>query len=235
MLETIVGLFWTVALFYAGLGVSFAIPFVLFWSGRIDSAAQHGSWGFRLAILPGTIALWPLMALKTVRALRHSPSSPDPERPVSPSTQRHIHGIVFIVLTAAVPIICTAALLSRPRVEFSVASQLQPAPLPHIIPLEISAPKDLPMKAGLRTDGISYQVELEVSRPLDEPIVALYWHPEPENRSPPDEPIFLGSVWGPSRLLFNLPLEHRLPSGVLKIIALTGTQRTLGTIPISWR
>ena len=84
MLEKIVGLFWTVALFYAGVGLSFAVPFVLLWSGRIDSAAQHGSWGFRLAILPGTITLWPLMALKTLRALRFSYPSPHPERPLSP-------------------------------------------------------------------------------------------------------------------------------------------------------
>ncbi len=228
-------MFWTVALFYAGVGLSFAVPFVLFWSGRIDSAAQHGSWGFRLAILPGTIALWPLMALKTLRVLRFSYASPDPERPVSPRMQRQIHGIAFMALAAVVPILCAAALLSRPGIEFSVAEQLQPAPFSGIAPLELPAPDGLPMKAALRTDGNSYQVDLEVSQPLDEPIVALYWSPGTGIQSLAGESTFLGSVWGPSRLLFTLPVEGRFAPGTLTFIALTGNQRALGAIPVSLR
>jgi hypothetical protein len=235
MLEIIVGLFWMVALSYTAAGLIFAIPFVLFWAGRIDTAAQHGSWGFRLAILPGVIALWPLMALKALRALRHSYSSPDPEQPVAPSMQRQIHGIAFVALAALVPVVCTAALLSRPRIESSIARQLQPMPLPQVVPLEIPAPNNLPIKAALRTDGSNYQFELEVFRAFDEPVVALYWSRETETHGLADKAIFLGSVWGPSRLLFNLPLGDQFVSGVLTFMALTGNQRVLATLPVSSR
>lgn len=48
------------------------------------------------------------------------------------------------------------------------------------------------MKAALRTDGNSYQVELEVSQPLDEPIVALYWSPGTGTQSLAGESPFWG-------------------------------------------
>ena len=46
---------------YLGLGLLFAIAFVLFGVQRIDPAARGGTWGFRLMIIPGAMALWPLM------------------------------------------------------------------------------------------------------------------------------------------------------------------------------
>ena len=46
---------------YLACGLVFAIPFVLVGVKRIDPHAAHGSWGFRLLIIPGTIALWPLL------------------------------------------------------------------------------------------------------------------------------------------------------------------------------
>ncbi len=54
---------WVVRLLtaYAVLGVVFAIPFVLAGVGRIDPAARTGTRGFRLLILPGVAALWPLL------------------------------------------------------------------------------------------------------------------------------------------------------------------------------
>jgi len=46
---------------YLALGLLFAIPFALIGVKRIDPHAAHGSWGFRLLIIPGTMALWPLL------------------------------------------------------------------------------------------------------------------------------------------------------------------------------
>ena len=46
---------------YLVFGLAFAIPFVLVGVKRIDPHAAHGSWGFRLLIIPGTMALWPLL------------------------------------------------------------------------------------------------------------------------------------------------------------------------------
>jgi hypothetical protein len=55
---------WLVAALgiYAGLGLLFAIAFVIRGAARVDPQAMGGSWGFRLAILPGVVALWPILA-----------------------------------------------------------------------------------------------------------------------------------------------------------------------------
>ena len=47
---------------YLGMGFLFASPFVLLGVKRMDPHAAHGSWGFRLLIIPGTMFLWPLLA-----------------------------------------------------------------------------------------------------------------------------------------------------------------------------
>lgn len=57
---------------YLAWGFIFAIPFVLFGVKRIDPHALHGSWGFRLLIFPGAMALWPLL-LRRWRSGVHTP------------------------------------------------------------------------------------------------------------------------------------------------------------------
>lgn len=47
---------------YLGVGIVFAIAFVWKGAGRVDPSAKEGSLGFRLLILPGTAALWPILA-----------------------------------------------------------------------------------------------------------------------------------------------------------------------------
>lgn len=63
MLSTAVAqwLVWAMAL-YALIGLAIAVPFVARGAGKIDPSATHGSVGFKLAILPGCIALWPIVA-----------------------------------------------------------------------------------------------------------------------------------------------------------------------------
>ena len=46
---------------YLVCGLVFAIPFVLVGVKKIDPHAAHGSWGFRLLVIPGTMAFWPLL------------------------------------------------------------------------------------------------------------------------------------------------------------------------------
>lgn len=55
---------------YAGLGVVFAVLFVLFGVDRIDPAARGAAPGFRLMILPGSAALWPLLLRRWLRGAR---------------------------------------------------------------------------------------------------------------------------------------------------------------------
>ena len=62
MAETIAGWLVTALGVYAGLGLLFGVAFITRGAARIDPQAVGGSWGFRLAILPGVVALWPLVA-----------------------------------------------------------------------------------------------------------------------------------------------------------------------------
>lgn len=66
---------------YLGLGLAFAIPFVLVGVQRIDPHARHASWGFRLLILPGTMALWPLLMWRWVKGMSTPPEESNAHRP----------------------------------------------------------------------------------------------------------------------------------------------------------
>ena len=52
---------------YALAGVVFALAFVTAGVTRLDPAARSTSWVFRALILPGSAALWPLLAVKWAR------------------------------------------------------------------------------------------------------------------------------------------------------------------------
>jgi hypothetical protein len=55
-------------------GLLFAIPFVLVGAGRIDPHAAHGSWGFRILIIPGAMIFWPLLGWRWLEGV---PAPPD--------------------------------------------------------------------------------------------------------------------------------------------------------------
>jgi hypothetical protein len=49
---------------YASAGVLFAVPFTWWLAGRLDPAARHGTWGFRVLALPGAAAFWPYLLVR---------------------------------------------------------------------------------------------------------------------------------------------------------------------------
>lgn len=73
---------WLVILLgvYAALGLIFALAFVTRGVGRVDPAAREGTWGFRLLILPGTVALWPLLARRWLVGVTAPPEEKNPHR-----------------------------------------------------------------------------------------------------------------------------------------------------------
>jgi hypothetical protein len=50
-----------IAAFYLTMGVVVGLPFVLSGIGRVDPAAKDAPWTFRILVLPGIIAFWPLL------------------------------------------------------------------------------------------------------------------------------------------------------------------------------
>lgn len=62
-IETVSAILQGVAL-YAAAGLVFALLFLALGLIRIDNGAKGAGLGFRLMILPGLIALWPLMLIR---------------------------------------------------------------------------------------------------------------------------------------------------------------------------
>jgi hypothetical protein len=58
---------------YASLGLVFAVPFVWFGVQRLDSEAQGSGIGFRLLILPGVAAFWPMFLHRWRRRIAEPP------------------------------------------------------------------------------------------------------------------------------------------------------------------
>jgi len=70
MIEMISTLLVTLVGIYVLIGILVALPFILRGAGWLDPAAAQGSAGFRILILPGAIALWPLLLWKWAAAVR---------------------------------------------------------------------------------------------------------------------------------------------------------------------
>jgi hypothetical protein len=58
---TIANLLVGLATLYLALGLVLVAPIVLRGINRIAPVARASSWGFRLIIIPGVIALWPIL------------------------------------------------------------------------------------------------------------------------------------------------------------------------------
>jgi membrane protein implicated in regulation of membrane protease activity len=65
---------------YLMIGLVVGIIVVLTGLGRLDPVAAHGTWGFRLLVLPGMAALWPIILSRVVRGVRHPPEESNAHR-----------------------------------------------------------------------------------------------------------------------------------------------------------
>lgn len=68
---------------YLACGLAFAIPFVLVGVKKIDPHAAHGSWGFRLLIIPGTMVFWPLLLRRRASGVSEPPEESSAHRRAS--------------------------------------------------------------------------------------------------------------------------------------------------------
>ncbi|MEL6328191.1 MAG: hypothetical protein AAFR38_00900 [Planctomycetota bacterium] len=59
---------------YVALGLLAGLAFVLMGAARVDPATRGTGWAFKLLILPGCVALWPLMVGRWVM----TPPAPSP-------------------------------------------------------------------------------------------------------------------------------------------------------------
>jgi hypothetical protein len=68
---------------YLTCGLTFAVAFALVGVKRIDPRAAHGSWGFRVLMVPGTMALWPLLLRRWASGVREPPAECTAHRRIS--------------------------------------------------------------------------------------------------------------------------------------------------------
>ena len=83
MFETLAKIFVYALGIYAGLGLIFAVLFVWIGVQRLDSEAQGSGVGFRLLILPGVTAFWPMFLLRWMRGTAEPPVESNPHRRLS--------------------------------------------------------------------------------------------------------------------------------------------------------
>ncbi|MFN0124289.1 MAG: hypothetical protein ACKV2V_27635 [Blastocatellia bacterium] len=69
-----------ILLAWAGIGFLFALWFALAGVTRLDAAAAGTGAGFRLLLLPGAIALWPLLAWRLARGAHEPPTEHNAHR-----------------------------------------------------------------------------------------------------------------------------------------------------------
>ena len=80
MSETLAQAFVYALTTYAGVGLVFALVFVFFGVSRIDSEAQGSGIGFRLLVLPGVAAFWPMFLRRWMRGITEPPVEKNPHR-----------------------------------------------------------------------------------------------------------------------------------------------------------
>lgn len=78
----------TLAAWYFVVGLIVAVGISAAGLHRLDPVAAHGTWVFRLLILPGLTALWPLMLMRVVRG----PGQPPEEHNAHRDAARHRSG-----------------------------------------------------------------------------------------------------------------------------------------------
>jgi hypothetical protein len=80
MYERLATAFAYVLYLYFGIGLLFAVAFVTTGVKRLDPNASGSGVAFRLLILPGSAAFWPLLLRRWIRGDRDVPEERNPHR-----------------------------------------------------------------------------------------------------------------------------------------------------------
>lgn len=95
---------------YAAVGAAFGLVFVTRGVGQLDPNAQGTGVGFRVLIVPGVVALWPVLAARWI----HSPASDHAAGNTATRAHRRVHLVVWLVLGPVLGVLIIAAVVTRP-------------------------------------------------------------------------------------------------------------------------
>lgn len=102
-----------VAAVYAGCGLIVASLFLARWCRSFDPSAAQGSWGFRVLIVPGIVALWPVILAKVLTVRRGGSAAGEAETPVRAEALRCNHRRAFLALAIIGPLLFAVVLMWR--------------------------------------------------------------------------------------------------------------------------
>jgi hypothetical protein len=209
---------------YSAIGLVFAVAFVLAGVGRIDPDAKHGSWGFRVLVLPGAAALWPLMLSRWVKG-SPPPVERAPHRGSGKSAPlRGRHRLWTRVLAIGLPLGVVLGLAARqpiPTIQSGTAmAGLTPTAEFEFEQVSVHGHVFL-------TDG-NTQVEL-LPEDLQSPDVLVYWSEvAPQGGELPTlHTTLVGKLAGDDTRIFTLPGR----GGWLHLYSL-GHKRLLDSTPV---
>lgn len=81
---------------------------------RLDPSADGATWGFRVLVTPGLIALWPLMYAKSRELARGDNPHGSPDGPLPSREIRRLQSVLIKVLAVLLPVLFAFALYTRP-------------------------------------------------------------------------------------------------------------------------
>jgi hypothetical protein len=96
---------------YGLVGVLLLVPFHRFAVPVIDQSASGASWGFKVVVSPGLVALWPVILWKWNTARRGGHAHGRPDAPVSSLRIRQSQSLLLKLIAIAIPLLAAGALL----------------------------------------------------------------------------------------------------------------------------
>ena len=69
-MEAVISFLFLIAGIYLIAGLLFAIVFLLKGLEKVDEGAHGATWGFKLIIIPGIMALWPFLLKKWIKSAK---------------------------------------------------------------------------------------------------------------------------------------------------------------------
>lgn len=212
---------------YLAAGLLFALVFQVAGLRRVDPATEGAGLVVRLLITPGLAALWPWMLVRWRRAAAGGDPSGAAERPVSPRGLRTGHRRLVWTVLLVIPVLALVTLVHRPSPpERTAAPQLFEAlaggrsagvviERSDVIESSDRPFGGLPLRLEVRAEETGARsVLLRVTEDLELPALGLYFAAEvpagevPAGGAPGQVPAgaaFLGAVYGPAELGFELP------------------------------
>ena len=187
----IIAILLTLVAAYVALGIPAALLLLLRRLPARDESLRGASWAVRLVLLPGAVALWPLLLVSSPERVARSADAAGSARGV-----RRRHGWLLGGVLLLVPIAGMLAWGARPQpvvLEGSLPPELrQPAPLPVVVHRDATRFSRWGVEVALRSNRFqtAYQVEVAVGRPLPFPDAVAYYFPA----QPGSSPVFLGMI-----------------------------------------